>query len=143
MMHAKTAVADSRWARIGSTNLNLNSWVGNWELDVAIEDADIARTMEAHYEADLEHSTEILLDAPRRVAVAATDPPPRPRAAIGAARTPDRDRRRPQHRRRGHRQPATGGLGIDAGPGARHPRGDRGGAGVLAAEDPGVAGCLH
>ena len=38
MMHAKTAVADSRWGRIGSTNLNLNSWVGNWELDVAIED---------------------------------------------------------------------------------------------------------
>ena len=47
MMHAKTAVADSRWARIGSTNLNINSWLGNWELDVAIEDADIARTMEA------------------------------------------------------------------------------------------------
>ena len=50
MMHAKTAVADSRWARIGSTNLNLNSWVGNWELDVAIEDATVAQTLDAHYE---------------------------------------------------------------------------------------------
>ena len=30
-------------ARIGSTNLNLNSWMGNWELDVAIEDEAIAR----------------------------------------------------------------------------------------------------
>jgi cardiolipin synthase A/B len=66
MMHAKTAVADSRWARIGSTNLNINSWLGNWELDVAIEDADIARTMEANYEADMARSTEILLDHPPR-----------------------------------------------------------------------------
>jgi phosphatidylserine/phosphatidylglycerophosphate/cardiolipin synthase-like enzyme len=60
MMHAKTAVADSRWARIGSTNLNLNSWVGNWELDVAIEDGLVAQTMESHYEEDLEHATEIV-----------------------------------------------------------------------------------
>jgi cardiolipin synthase A/B len=60
MMHAKTAVADSHWARIGSTNLNLNSWVGNWELDVTIEDVDVARTMEAHYEEDLSRSTEIV-----------------------------------------------------------------------------------
>jgi len=60
MMHAKTAVADSQWARIGSTNLNLNSWVGNWELDVAIENRDVAHTLEAHYEEDLTHATEIL-----------------------------------------------------------------------------------
>ncbi|MBK6767464.1 MAG: hypothetical protein IPG72_00170 [Ardenticatenales bacterium] len=38
MIHAKTAVADGLWSRVGSTNLNLNGWVGNWELDVAIED---------------------------------------------------------------------------------------------------------
>jgi cardiolipin synthase len=32
MVHAKTAVADGRWARVGSTNLNLASWMGtgNW-----------------------------------------------------------------------------------------------------------------
>ena len=60
MMHAKTAVADSRWGRIGSTNLNLNSWVGNWELDVGIEDPSVARTMEEHYERDLANSTEIV-----------------------------------------------------------------------------------
>jgi phosphatidylserine/phosphatidylglycerophosphate/cardiolipin synthase-like enzyme len=61
MIHAKTAAADSRWARIGSTNLNLSSWLGNWELDVAIEDDEIAKTLEAHYEEDLRHSTEIVL----------------------------------------------------------------------------------
>jgi len=60
MMHAKTATADSQWARVGSTNLNLNSWVGNWELDVAIEDRGVATTLEAHYEEDLANSTEIV-----------------------------------------------------------------------------------
>ncbi len=59
MMHAKTAVADSIWSRIGSTNLNVNSWLGNWELDVAIEDAGVAGTLEAHFEDDLHHATEI------------------------------------------------------------------------------------
>jgi hypothetical protein len=70
MVHAKTAVADSRWARIGSTNLNLNSWLGNWELDVAIEDEGTARTLEAHFREDLGRATEIIMDGrPRRVAV--------------------------------------------------------------------------
>lgn len=66
MVHAKTAVADSRWARIGSTNLNLNSWIGNWELDVAIEDVGVARTLEEHFLEDLERSTEVVLTSPRR-----------------------------------------------------------------------------
>jgi cardiolipin synthase A/B len=68
MVHAKTAVADSRWARIGSTNLNVNSWLGNWELDVAIEDEGIARTLEAHFKEDLGRATEIVMDGrPRRL----------------------------------------------------------------------------
>ena len=41
MLHAKTAVADARWARVGSTNLNLASWIGNRELDVVIEDEGV------------------------------------------------------------------------------------------------------
>ena len=36
MLHAKTAVADGRWARVGSSNLNLASWIGNCEIDLAI-----------------------------------------------------------------------------------------------------------
>lgn len=66
MIHAKTAVADSRWSRIGSTNLNLNSWLGNWELDVVIEDERVAQTMEALYARDIEQSTEIVLKHNRR-----------------------------------------------------------------------------
>jgi cardiolipin synthase len=65
MIHAKTAVADSRWARIGSTNLNLSSWLGNWEMDVAIENDEIAKTLEAHYEEDLAISTEIVISQRR------------------------------------------------------------------------------
>src|SRR5262249_15940965 len=65
MMHAKTAVADGRWARVGSTNLNLLSWVGNWELDVIVEDEGFAKEMEDAYLQDLRLSTEIVLDRRR------------------------------------------------------------------------------
>lgn len=61
MMHAKTAVADSRWSRIGSTNLNINSWLGNWELDVAIDNVPVATELEAHFEDDLRHAAEITI----------------------------------------------------------------------------------
>jgi cardiolipin synthase len=67
MLHAKSAVADGRWARVGSTNLNLASWIGNYELDVAVEDANIADRMEDMYEADLENATEIVLDIRQRL----------------------------------------------------------------------------
>jgi len=65
MIHAKTAVADGRWARVGSSNLNIASWMSNYELDVAVEDQAFARRMEAVYEADLEQSTEIVLSQQR------------------------------------------------------------------------------
>jgi cardiolipin synthase A/B len=71
MLHAKTAVADGRWARVGSTNLNVASWLGNCELDVVAEDATFARHMEAMYLEDLTNATEVVLDQ-RRAA-----PPPR------------------------------------------------------------------
>jgi cardiolipin synthase len=67
MLHAKTAVADRRWSRVGSTNLNLASWMSNYELDVAIEHAAFAERMAAQYEADLAHSTEIVLTRRNRV----------------------------------------------------------------------------
>jgi len=67
MMHAKTAVADRRWSRVGSTNLNLASWMSNYELDVAIEHAPFAERMAQQYEADLARSTEIVLTRRYRV----------------------------------------------------------------------------
>lgn len=67
MLHAKTAVVDGRWARVGSTNLNVSSWIGNYELDVVVEDEPFARDMEEMYLEDLAHSTEIVLRAKRKV----------------------------------------------------------------------------
>jgi cardiolipin synthase len=67
MMHAKTAVADGRWARVGSSNLNVASWLGNCEIDIAVENVAFAATMEAQYLRDLENCTEIVLNARHRV----------------------------------------------------------------------------
>jgi len=99
MLHAKTAVADGRWARVGSSNLNIASWLSNREIDVAIEDAGFAQKLAAQYEADLENATEILLRGSRRRSgnerMRSRSPrPPRPkhgggsssRAAAGALR---------------------------------------------------------
>ena len=65
MLHAKTGIADDHWARIGSSNLNVASWIGNWELDVAIDDKRLAEKMVAMYLDDLDHSTEIVLSESR------------------------------------------------------------------------------
>ena len=74
MLHAKTAVADCRWARVGSTNLNIASWINNYELDVAIEDAGCARQMQDMYEEDLANATEIMLSGRRRIRPSVSKP---------------------------------------------------------------------
>jgi cardiolipin synthase A/B len=66
MLHAKTAVSDGRWARVGSTNLNLQSWMSNWELDLIVEDEEFGLAMEQMYIEDLGNATEILLTARRK-----------------------------------------------------------------------------
>ncbi len=66
MLHAKTAVADGRWARVGSSNLNIASWVGNYELDVLVEDETFPAQMEQMFEADVAGSIEIVLRRNRR-----------------------------------------------------------------------------
>jgi cardiolipin synthase len=63
MLHAKTAVADGCWARIGSSNSNLASWTSNRELDVTVQDEDFAADMMAMYEDDLANATEIVMRA--------------------------------------------------------------------------------
>ncbi len=67
MLHAKTAVADDLWSRVGSTNLNMASWLSNYELDVAIEDREFTLRMAAQYERDLCNATEIVLTRHNRV----------------------------------------------------------------------------
>lgn len=81
MLHAKTAVADGKWARVGSTNLNIASWLGNYELDAVIEDEHFAQQMEQMYLEDLGNATEVVLDAKRKVHAAGE---PRHRAHLGS-----------------------------------------------------------
>jgi cardiolipin synthase len=80
MLHAKSAVADGRWARVGSTNLNIASWLGNCELDAVIEDEGFGARMEQIYLRDLDDSTEIILDDRRKLS-APGQPPRSPRSA--------------------------------------------------------------
>ncbi len=67
MIHAKTAVADGVWSRVGSSNMNLASLLGNWELDVAVVDRGLAGEMEAIFLDDLKSSVEITLAKPPRI----------------------------------------------------------------------------
>jgi cardiolipin synthase len=111
MLHAKTAVADCNWARVGSTNLNVASWFGNLELDVVVEDAPFAREMEETYLHDLENSTEVVLDEHRKLRA------PNPRAQArpvmtsgggsGGRARPDPCRRLPAVPRCRHRSAST------------------------------------
>jgi len=80
MVHAKTAVADGQWGRVGSTNLNIASWLGNCELDAVIEDEPFALEMEEMYLQDLTNATEVVLDAKQRVR--APGEPRHPRRAV-------------------------------------------------------------
>ncbi len=85
MLHAKTAVADSRWARVGSTNLNVASWFGNCEIDVVVENEAFAHLMEETYLRDLENATEVVLDARHKLRAPKT--PYRYRRVLAHART--------------------------------------------------------
>ena len=61
MIHAKTAVVDGIWSRVGSSNLNSASLIGNWELDVGVLDMKLASQLEELFLTDLSSSIEIVL----------------------------------------------------------------------------------
>ncbi len=70
MLHAKTMVCDHRWVRIGSSNLNPSSLLGNYELDVLIEDPNLAQGMEDQFRLDIARSREVTsrpARGPRRI----------------------------------------------------------------------------
>lgn len=99
MLHAKTIVCDDRWVRIGSSNLNPSSLLGNYELDVLIEDTGLADAMEAQFRRDVARSREVASRPVRG--------PPRISQALPAALTrqspevaPDRYRRSRRETRR-------------------------------------------
>src|SRR5688572_27686092 len=73
MLHAKSIVADGRWVRIGSSNLNPSSLIGNYELDVLVDDPALAEAMERQFRLDIGRSREVRrrpLRGPRRISEA-------------------------------------------------------------------------
>jgi cardiolipin synthase len=70
MIHAKTSVVDGTWCRVGSSNLNTASLMGNWEIDVGILDDGFGRQLQGLFLADLASSKEIVLPGRRPAAVA-------------------------------------------------------------------------
>ncbi|HJQ66907.1 MAG TPA: phospholipase D-like domain-containing protein [Gemmatimonadales bacterium] len=67
MIHAKTLVADRIWGRIGSSNLNVSSLLGNYELDLLTDDVDTADALAAQFRRDLQVSREVVLQPRRRM----------------------------------------------------------------------------
>jgi len=72
MIHAKTMVADGIWSRVGSSNMNSASLLGNWEIDVGVLDEMLAAQLEGLYLADLASAVEIVL--PPRLRTLAQSP---------------------------------------------------------------------
>ena len=61
MLHAKTAVIDGVWSTIGSTNMDLWSFLRNDEVNAIILGRDFATKMEEMFEKDLRESNQIHL----------------------------------------------------------------------------------
>ncbi len=66
MIHAKTSVVDGVWSTVGSTNMDLWSFLHNDEVNAVIIGGDFASEMEALFERDLQQSKEVALDEWRR-----------------------------------------------------------------------------
>jgi cardiolipin synthase len=62
MLHAKTAVIDGVWSTVGSTNMDLWSFLRNDEVNAVILGRDFAAEMEAMFGKDIEESHQIHLD---------------------------------------------------------------------------------
>jgi len=62
MLHAKTAIIDGVWSTIGSTNMDLWSFLRNDEVNAVIVGTDFANEMEALFEKDMANSNQILLE---------------------------------------------------------------------------------
>src|SRR5205814_667 len=119
MVHAKTLVGDHEWARVGSSNLNVSSLLGNYELDLVAEHDGLTATLATQFLHDMAQSREIVLMARRRlpalppklVAAAAVHP--------GHARVPEPPAPTPYKRSLRERQAAAAVALMQAAGGAR------------------------
>ena len=66
LLHAKTAVIDSVWSTVGSSNLDNRSFLHDAEANAVILDVDFADEMEQMFQDDLNQSEEIILEKWKR-----------------------------------------------------------------------------
>jgi len=62
VLHAKTAVIDGSWSTVGSTNLDMRSFLHNKEVNVVVMGDDFGKEMESAFREDLKDSKEILAE---------------------------------------------------------------------------------
>lgn len=70
MLHAKTGVIDGVWSTVGSTNLDLRSFLHNDEVNANFIGTDFAARMEAMFKRDLAESQAIDLETWRKRPIA-------------------------------------------------------------------------
>jgi cardiolipin synthase len=61
MLHAKTFVIDEETYKVGSSNLNPSSFLGNFELDLLIENGELAGSAIRQFRHDLSQASEVVL----------------------------------------------------------------------------------
>jgi len=59
MVHAKTATIDGQWSTIGTANLDRLSLAGNYEINMEVFNADVARQMEEIFALDSSNTVEL------------------------------------------------------------------------------------
>jgi cardiolipin synthase len=66
MLHAKTAVIDGVWSTIGSTNIDMRSFLHNDEVNAVVLNTEFAGRMEDLFRRDLRESVEITTEQWRK-----------------------------------------------------------------------------
>lgn len=62
VLHAKTAVIDGMWSTVGSTNIDMRSFLHNHEINAVVLDDAFGAAMESAFEEDLRQSKELDAD---------------------------------------------------------------------------------
>jgi cardiolipin synthase len=61
VLHAKTAVIDGSWSTVGSTNMDMRSFLHNKEVNVVVMGDSFGKEMENAFRDDLHDSNEVTL----------------------------------------------------------------------------------
>jgi cardiolipin synthase len=59
ILHAKTGVIDGHWSTVGSTNMDMRSFIYNKEINIMVAGDGFGREMEDAFREDLKNSTEV------------------------------------------------------------------------------------